>query len=68
VRQRPLNVNNARTRSKLIKIPMPNQKRHTDTINDAKRKKDAQQYSEKTKNQLKSRKNAPSSKQTDRTD
>jgi len=35
----PLNVNNARRHSKLIKKPMPNQNRLTDTVNDAKRKK-----------------------------
>jgi len=39
VRQRPLNVNNARRRSKLNKEPMPNQNRLTDTVDDAKRKK-----------------------------
>jgi len=39
VQQRPLNVNNARKRSKLIKELMPNQNRLTDTVDDAKRKK-----------------------------
>jgi len=46
VQQRPLNVNNARRRSKLIKEPMSNQNRLTDTVDNAKRKKDAQQSSE----------------------
>jgi len=45
VQQRPRNVNNARRRSKLIKEPMPNQNRLTDTVDDAKRKRDAQQSS-----------------------
>jgi len=39
VQQCPLNVNNARRHSKLIKIPMQNQNRLTDTIDNAKRKR-----------------------------